>query len=112
MCATLDMTVPDPLTGKAQEVAPSHCESAQGITGYGLVGAGTVAAGPTNGPIYLAWGLVPNGNKTVTANLASGASQALSVSDNAFLARLPSQVESIVFIKPGGSSVTVPTGPN
>ena len=66
LCAALDATLMNPFIGTTQEVTPSHCDTSSGVLTYGLAEAATYFGHS------IIWGLVPNGNSTVTARLSSG----------------------------------------
>jgi hypothetical protein len=105
MCAALNVTVALPGRGNLT-ITPGHCDTTNGIVSYGLVGAFTA------GPDHFAWGVVPNGNSAVTALLASGASQSIPVTNNAFLSEVGTPIVSLTFDTSPGHSVTVPTAPS
>jgi hypothetical protein len=102
MCVTLDTEFDDPVTGTQEEIAPWHCDSTVGILSYGLV----EDAGP--GGTSIAFGLVPNGNTAVTAQLATGTLQRIPVTDNGFVAEVGSGVTSFQFAASGDITVSVP----
>lgn len=106
MCATLSTSVVLPGSNVAHSISPSHCDETAGVSHYGLVSASTIGTST-----FLAWGLVPDGNTSVSAKLADGTSQIIPVTTNAFSARTPSQVESLTFLNASGVSVTVSTAP-
>jgi hypothetical protein len=102
MCATLDTTVFNPAIQQNEAIAPTHCDTTAGALDYGLVEGGTF------GMTHIAWGLVPNGNATVTVRLVSGETEELPVTNNAFAATVPDRVASFGFTDATGSQITVP----
>jgi len=102
ICAVLDTTLADPLTGVGEQVAPAHCDTDRGALAHGLAEAGTYYGR------HIIWGLVPNGNRTVTVRLASSATVTVTVSSNAFAAEVPGAVRALRFLNADGAPVTAP----
>jgi hypothetical protein len=105
MCAALNVTAAIPGHGNVA-LTPGHCDNTDGIVRFGLVGAFTA------GSDHFAWGVVPDGNPSVSALLASGESKTISVTNNAFLAEIGTPIVSLTFDISPGHSVTVPTAPS
>jgi hypothetical protein len=102
VCVALDTTVSNPLIGAAQEIAPVHCDTSAGTLQYGL-GEASMYFGQ-----HIVWGLVPNGNSSVSVQLASGAAETVPVTSNAFAADVPSAVQALRFVNANGAPTDLP----
>jgi len=101
ICAVLDTQALNPVTGTDQEVAPTHCEPTNAALSDGLVATGKL------GGTYIAWGLVPNGNSNVTIASASGPTQSVPVSENAFVQDRTNMATSVQFNDASGAATTI-----
>jgi hypothetical protein len=78
------------------------CDTTDGILQNGLMYRGNRVDGPSVSSIL--FGLVPDGNTTVTLTLATGARQHVSVIDNVVRATLPTGPVTVAFRNAAGAS--------